>query len=144
MGRRPAQLLKGSRDLRWFEQHYPFGETIDEGTPDGDMTAGSGDYETSWKPGFRFPGQYQDSDTGLAGAGASLFVQNHYREYMPRFGRYNRVDPVSSHLKYSKYTGNSYTYVFSSPFKFDDVHGLWPLLMGECGLHKSWIYLEQQ
>jgi RHS repeat-associated protein len=58
------------------------------------MSAGSGDYAISWKPNFRFPGQYQDDDMGLSATGASLFVQNHYREYMPGLGRYNRADPV--------------------------------------------------
>jgi len=87
-------LRDDNRSLTWYEQHYPFAEVINEEVLHA-MTAGSGDYAISWKPNFRFPGQYEDGDMGLAATGASFLVQNHYREYMPRFGRYNRVDPVN-------------------------------------------------
>jgi hypothetical protein len=89
---RPFNVRDGGT-LTWYEQHYPFGEIINEEVLHA-MTAGAGQYAISWKPNFRFPGQYEDSDMGTAANSRPLFVQNHYREYMPRFGRYNRVDPV--------------------------------------------------
>ena len=90
---RPFNVREGTT-LTWYEQHYPFGEVINEEVLYA-MTAGAGDYAISWKPHFRFPGQYEDSDMGTAANSRPLFVQNHYREYMPRFGRYNRVDPLN-------------------------------------------------
>jgi RHS repeat-associated protein len=75
----------------WHEEHYPFGASIEEGSTT--MVAGAGDYQVEWVPHFRFPGQYEDDSMGISATGESFFVQNHYREYMPMLGRYNRVDP---------------------------------------------------
>ena len=54
-------MRDSSATLKWHEQHYPFGELINDETPDGDITAGAGDYAIAWKPGFRFPGQWSDN-----------------------------------------------------------------------------------
>ena len=91
---RPFNLRDGST-LTWYEQHYPFGEPIIEWSST--MDAGSSSYLISWKPSFRFPGQYEDIDQ-------YPFVQNHYREYMPRFGRYGRVDIIHFSSTYTTLT----------------------------------------
>jgi RHS repeat-associated protein len=128
---RPFNLRDGAT-LTWFEHHYPFGEVISEEVAGGPvlggstMYAGGGDYAISWKPNFRFPGQYEDSDMGTAANSRPLFVQNHYREYMPRFGRYNRVDPICFD------ESSPYIYVSSSPFNFSDRLGLFFLPMKRC------------
>ena len=119
---RPFNLREGST-LTWYEQHYPFGEIINEEVLHA-MTAGSGDYAISWKPNFRFPGQYEDSDMGLSATGRSFFVQNHYREYMPRFGRYNRVDPFLEYKYFYHSSDLIYTYTNSRPLIQTDRYGL--------------------
>jgi RHS repeat-associated protein len=123
---RPFNLRDGdtNRLLRWYEQHYAFGEIIEEATPNGDITAGAGDYIISWTPPFRFPGQYQTEDMGLAYTGEELIAQNHYREYMPGIGRYNRVDPLYHILAMNVMTGLEYPYVGNNPLKRKDIKGL--------------------
>jgi RHS repeat-associated protein len=145
---RPFNLRDGGT-LTWYEQHYPFGEVIDESVEQ-TMTAGAGDYAVSWKPNFRFPGQYEDTDMGTAANSRPLFVQNHYREYMPRFGRYNRVDPEKDidlfnngplSLKYIIYTKifysdhelSPYLYAINNPFGIIDPYGL-----SSCVVEKSY------
>ena len=85
------------------------------------MWAGDGSYQVAWTPGFRFPGQWEDPDgsMGTAANNRSFMVQNHYREYLPRFGRYNRVDPL---LK----TPHTVPYIYSnnSPVMYVDLEGL--------------------
>jgi RHS repeat-associated protein len=114
---RPLNLRDSNRLLRWYEQHYAFGEIITEATPNGDITAGAGDYIITWTPPFRFPGQYQTADMGLTG-GEELIAQNHYREYMPTIGRYNRVDP---RITYSGFS--IYYYAYNNSLKYDDFNG---------------------
>ena len=75
------------------------------------MTAGSGSYTVSWKPNLRFPGQYQDVDQ-------YPFVQNHYREYLPRFGRYNRVDPIIFVL-FNEYMNMKNVFIYNNINKGD-------------------------
>jgi RHS repeat-associated protein len=128
---RPFNLRDESKTLTWYEQHYPFGEVIVEEVAGGTilggstMYAGAGSYAIIWKPNFRFPGQYEDSDMGTAANSRPLFVQNHYREYMPRFGRYNRVDPIENNY-YSGVTMPivSYIYAHSNSIKNIDASGL--------------------
>jgi RHS repeat-associated protein len=123
---RPFNLRDADRDLRWYEHHYPFGEVITEDTPNGSMTAGGGSYAISWKPNFRFPGQYESDDMGTAANSRPLFVQNHYREYMPRFGRYNRVDPRASlhNPRILIKVCSCYKYSSNNPLKLFDFYGL--------------------
>ena len=83
---------------------------------------------------FRFPGQYQDSLTGLN--------YNWNRYYMPEVGRYNRVDPhYNSSLE-------SYLYAINNPIIFSDEEGLeskydwlfkhkWPFFGMPCAYEQS-------
>jgi RHS repeat-associated protein len=106
--------------LTWYEHHYPLGEIFNEEVLHA-MTAGAGDQAMSWKPNFRFPGQYEDSDMGTAANSRPLFVQNHYREYMPRLGRYNRVDPLNPNPGREF---KEYIYVNNNPLLSADFYGL--------------------
>jgi len=147
-------------DLTWYEQHYPFGEVIEEEvacdtgcvldnlTP---MVYGGGTWETSWKPNFRFPGQYEDVDS-------YPFVQNHYRDYIPGFGRYNRVDPYDEQVLLDLNTTQSfiaYNLIFSDinyfnhfkyanndPLSYTDKFGLvtYTCNMGYCNAACNLIY----
>jgi RHS repeat-associated protein len=116
-------LRDESKVLRWYEQHYAFGESINEETLNGDIVAGSGNYQISWSPSFRFPGQYEDQDMGLSAIPGSLFIQNHYREYIPGLGRYNRLDPKIMFANIS-----NYPYVQNNPFIFTDPDGGQPII----------------
>lgn len=60
---------------------------------------------------LRFPGQYEDGETGL--------YYNYFRFYHPGIGRYQRVDPIGM------YGGiNVYGYAFSNPIFWIDPFGL--------------------
>jgi RHS repeat-associated protein len=114
---RPMSLRDKDRNLRWYENHYPFGEVINEDTPNGPMTAGLGAYAVTWKPNTRFPGQYQSSDM-------HPFVQNHFREYMPELGRYARLDPLQARRGKKCQRDDKYTYSVNNPVNKSDFYGL--------------------
>ncbi len=61
---------------------------------------------------FRLPGQYWDSETGLA--------QNFMREYMSGQGRYTQPDPIGLDGGWSRFG-----YVEGNPLSFTDPLGLW-------------------
>jgi RHS repeat-associated protein len=107
---RPFALRDDDQDLRWYENHYPFGEIINEAAVGDPMSAGTDPYDTTWTPSFQFPGQYGDSDQ-------FPFVQNHFREYMPEYGRYSTIDP----LIWSK---DFYGYGKQNPLSNSDLLGL--------------------
>jgi len=60
---------------------------------------------------MRFPGQYEDSESGL--------YQNYFRDYDPGIGRYVESDPIGL-------AGgvNTYSYVVNSPITIIDFFGL--------------------
>ena len=63
----------------WRGEYLPFGEVFTEDTdPDGDGV--------EVEQPFRFPGQYEDAETGL--------YYNYFRDYDPALGRYVEADPI--------------------------------------------------
>jgi len=63
----------------WEGQYFPFGDIYVQDTdPDGD---GKNVYQP-----FRFPGQFEDAETGL--------YYNYFRDYDPQLGRYVEADPI--------------------------------------------------
>ena len=65
----------------WRGEYLPFGEVFSEDTdPDGDGV--------EVEQPFRFPGQYEDAETGL--------YYNYFRDYDPTTGRYIEADPIGS------------------------------------------------
>lgn len=96
---------------RWDETE-PSGDSPPNQDPDGDSVAFSFP--------MRFPGQYADSDTGIA--------YNHNRSYDSSIGRYLESDPIGL-------AGgiNSYAYVGDSPLSSSDFLGLFKTIYHGAG-----------
>ena len=107
----------------WRGEYLPFGEVFSEDKdPDGDGV----DVEQP----FRFPGQYEDVETGL--------YYNYFRDYDPALGRYVEADPIglAGGVNLCLYTDiggkeliptNPYYYTDSDPANYVDQFGLAPL-----------------
>jgi RHS repeat-associated protein len=143
---RPFALRDQSQVQTWYERHLAFGDQIDEWSSS--MPAGADTRQISWQPSFRFPGQYQDPDMGISATGASLFVQNHYREYMPGLGRYNRSDPLMEqftsdrmiHMGANPWIESlNYTYGHSNTLIYMDSNGqwCWPWKIWKCNKYEK-------
>jgi len=70
---------------------------------------------------FRFPGQYEDGETGLH--------YNYFRYYDPGSGRYLRADPLGLRMGVGLYS-----YVRNNPINFKDIYGLF-----ESPWYLSWV-----
>jgi RHS repeat-associated protein len=94
----PQKLVGVNGTVVWSAQYNSFGEADVQ-------------IETITN-NLRFPGQYQDAETGLH--------YNYHRYYNPKIGRYVRADPVG-------FEGglNLYSYAFNNPGKNGDPLGLW-------------------
>lgn len=92
----PVKLTDNNQAVVWEAFKKPFGET----------QATSGIAEDS-----RFPGQYYDSESGLA--------YNYFRDYDPSLGRYVQSDPIG--LKGGL---NTYGYALQNPVRYIDPRGL--------------------
>ncbi len=98
----PLLLTDASQQVVWRATAEPFGRTI----PSVNLITFN----------LRFPGQYEDPETGL--------VYNHLRTYDPRTGRYLQADPVGSN------TGESaYAYAAGNPIRIVDPKGDVPVLL---------------
>ena len=93
----PSVVTDQNKQVVWQGDRKPFGET-------------TASVNTVNMP-IRFPGQYEDSETGLH--------YNLMRDYHPGLGRYLQSDPIglSGGL-------NTYVYVMNNPLRFTDRLGL--------------------
>ena len=99
----PRLLTNSTGAAVWTSRHRAFGQAHIETDPDGDGT--------SLTFPFRFPGQYEDAETGLH--------YNWHRYYHPRTGRYLSADPVPQR------SDNLYLYAGNNSQTFIDPLGLY-------------------
>ena len=96
----PQQITDASEQVVWSADYAPFGEaTI---------------LVNSIESNTRFPGQYQDDETGLH--------YNYFRTYDPSIGRYTQSDPIGLGGGI-----NRYGYAYADPVQIADRFGLSPL-----------------
>jgi RHS repeat-associated protein len=100
----PIELYDKNQDKVWSAWYSPYGEI-------------SVEVEKIQNP-LRFPGQYEDIETGL--------YYNIHRYYDPSLGRYLTPDPLGQLPDI-----NRYRYVFNNPVMFMDPLGLWYFGFGE-------------
>ena len=114
----PLFLTDVSGTVVWRGEYLPFGEVfIEDRDPDGDGV--------EVEQPFRFPGQYEDVETGL--------YYNYFRDYDPGIGRYVQTDPFGL-----TFCENLYVYAHNSVINASDPLGLWtcPTDQGKRGKDK--------
>ncbi len=89
-------ITNQNQDVVWQADYTPFGEVVE--------TSNQTEYRQ------RFPGQYQDDETG--------FYYNYYRDYDPSLGRYIQSDPIGLNGGL-----NTYAYVGGNPIRYIDPTG---------------------
>ena len=99
----PQVLTDKNGKKVWTAQYDPFGKATVNEDPDNDGN--------SVTLNIRFPGQYEDVETGL--------YQNGFRTYDPSTGRYLTSDPIGLIGG-----NNTYLYVNANPLRFVDYLGL--------------------
>ena len=90
-------ITNQNQDVVWQADYTPFGEVVE--------TSNQTEYRQ------RFPGQYQDDETG--------FYYNYYRDYDPSIGRYIQSDPIGLGGGL-----NTFAYVSGNPLTYIDPLGL--------------------
>ncbi|MBI5374834.1 MAG: RHS domain-containing protein [Candidatus Schekmanbacteria bacterium] len=100
---RPVIMTDEDGSVAWKGNYYPFGKLYQS--------------EGTIKNNFRFPGQWEDEESGLFYNGA--------RYYDPSTGRYISPDPVLGD-QYLPQTLNPYVYVTNNPLALTDPEGIWP------------------
>jgi len=93
----PQAITDANAQVLWWRDQTPFGQTVAEGG-------------FSVSP-LRFPGQYADTESGLA--------YNYFRDYDPALGRYIQSDPIGLNGGL-----NTYGYVKGNPLSAFDLLGL--------------------
>jgi RHS repeat-associated protein len=97
----PQKMLNASGAVTWHRVAGLFGDTVSQ--PVGSAAANP----------LRFPGQQQDSITGL--------YYNYFRDYDPATGRYLETDPLGL-----EGGANLYAYADANPIRYTDPRGLAP------------------
>jgi RHS repeat-associated protein len=109
----PQKATDGSETLAWDIVPRPFGQTEQQTFPP--------------LSNVRFPGQYFDTESGLA--------QNWFRDYDPSIGRYIESDPVGL-----VGGSNTYSYVGGNPLSRVDFLGEnWADCFGKCLQHYDFL-----
>jgi RHS repeat-associated protein len=111
----PLMLTDQTGQVVWSAESLPFGEPVSVNEDvDGDGVVVTNN--------LRFPGQYQDQETGLN--------QNWHREYNAKIGRYIESDPIgldvgkrSMHFV-QRGINHIYGYVTNNPVRLTDPSGL--------------------
>jgi len=93
----PKKLTDANQQIVWDADYRPFGEAVET--------------VTAVDNPLRFPGQYQDKESGLH--------YNYFRDYDPGTGRYVESDPIG--LRGGL---NTYAYVEGNPLSWSDPFGL--------------------
>ncbi len=101
----PRLITNTSRQVIWRLDTDPFGDGVVSEDPDGNSVL-------EVMP-LRFPGQYFDTEAGLA--------YNYFRDYDQGTGRYTQADPIGL-----RGGGNRFAYGFGSPISLFDQFGLEP------------------
>ncbi|PCI77891.1 MAG: hypothetical protein COB20_07050, partial [SAR86 cluster bacterium] len=96
----PQKITDDSQVVVWGASYEPFGEVTET--------------VAAIENNIRFPGQYEDGETGLN--------YNYFRDYDPSLGRYVESDPIG--LIQLEEALNLYSYVNSNPIRFQDQAGL--------------------
>jgi len=99
----PRQISDNRQNVIWRWDSRPFGDSSPDEDPDGN--------HESFTFNLRFPGQYQDEESGL--------FYNYFRTYDPSVGRYITSDPVGLRGGLNTYLG-----VNANPLRFIDPRGL--------------------
>jgi RHS repeat-associated protein len=92
----PQAMTDAGRQVPWWRDQTPFGQTV-----------ATGGFSES---PLRFPGQYADAESGLA--------YNYFRDYDPALGRYIQSDPIGLGGGL-----NTYGYVGGNPMRYVDPTG---------------------
>lgn len=107
-------------EIKWKREFEPFGKSL--GTR----------VNLAFEPGFRFPGQWEYSDSGDLTGDTSVFGRinaledNWNRTYAQRWGRYTQPDPVGLHLAGSlEPLDLLFGYAVDNPLRFEDPLGLY-------------------
>jgi len=100
----PQRLTNHAGETTWRAVSEAFGKTIVDATLAPTSTGATIN-------NLRFPGQYEDGDTGTR--------QNYFRDYSPVVGRYLQTDPIGLGGGV-----NTYGYARSSPARYLDSKGL--------------------
>ena len=108
----PLMVADATNTIVWEASYKPFGEAVVNP-------------KSTVQNNFRFPGQYEDQETGLH--------YNYHRYYDPKIGRYLRADPIGL-------AGgmNLYAYGMGNPVNNFDIYGLEALSGGVDG-GNDWI-----
>lgn len=96
----PQRLMKGSGETVWSGRYRAFGEVVSR--------------DVGWANPLRFPGQYEDGETGT--------FYNYFRYYDPATGRYITSDPIGLEGGL-----NTFAYVWGNPIRYYDPYGLWKM-----------------
>jgi RHS repeat-associated protein len=116
---RPLAMTDTSGTLVWRAEYEPFGKSLAPRTN-----------ARSFSPRFRFPGQWENGDSGDLPGGATgilgsinALTDNWYRTYAQRWGRYTQPDPIGVSLK----EANLFRYASGNPLGKTDTLGLWTI-----------------